>query len=159
LDGHEAAATRARTGAILAASYPGDAHDPATWATWARLMPHLLAADLAATDNPRLRSVACSASLYLVARGDAHASRDLANRLYPHWRQRLGADDPHTLRIATYLASALQNLGDYGAARDLDQDTLDRSRRLLGDDHRNTLTSATNLAIDLRALGEVRAAR
>ena len=51
----QAAATRACTEAILAASNPGDPADPATWPRWARLMPHLLAADLAATDNPALR--------------------------------------------------------------------------------------------------------
>ena len=49
----EAAATRARTEVILAANNPGEPTDPATWPRWARLMPHLLAADLAATDSPR----------------------------------------------------------------------------------------------------------
>ena len=42
------AATRERAEAILAASNPGDADNPASWPRWARLMPHLLAADLAA---------------------------------------------------------------------------------------------------------------
>ena len=57
----QAAATRERTEAILAASDPGDPDNPATWPRWARLMPHLLAADLAATDNPALRWMACNA--------------------------------------------------------------------------------------------------
>ena len=52
------AATRARTEAILAASDPGDPANPATWPQWARLMPHLLAADLAATSNDGLRWMA-----------------------------------------------------------------------------------------------------
>ena len=39
----QAAATRNRTEAILAASDPGDPDNPATWPRWARLMPHLLA--------------------------------------------------------------------------------------------------------------------
>ncbi len=43
----QAAATRARTEAILAASGPADTVDPATWPRWALLMPHMLAADLA----------------------------------------------------------------------------------------------------------------
>jgi hypothetical protein len=159
LTAEQAAATRERSEAILSASYPGSADDPATWPRWAWLMPHLLAADLAATTHPGLRRLACSACLYLVARGDARTSEGLANRVYPHWRQRLGADDPDTLRIATYLAWALQNLGNFAAARDLDQDTLDRYRGVLGDDHPDTLTSASNLAADLRGLGEVQAAR
>ena len=49
----QAAATRARAEAILAASDPGDPPNPVTWPRWAQLMPHLLAADLAATDSPR----------------------------------------------------------------------------------------------------------
>ena len=57
----QAAATRTRTEAILAASNPGDPANPATWPRWARLMPHLLAADLAATDSPALRQLACDA--------------------------------------------------------------------------------------------------
>ena len=40
----QAAATRARTEAILAASNPGDPTNPGTWPRWAQLMPHLLAA-------------------------------------------------------------------------------------------------------------------
>ena len=47
----QAAATRRRTEAILAASDPRDPANPVTWPRWARLMPHLIAADLTATDN------------------------------------------------------------------------------------------------------------
>ena len=57
----QAAATRERTEAILAASDPGDPDNPVTWPRWAVLMPHLLAADLAATGNPDLRWMACNA--------------------------------------------------------------------------------------------------
>jgi tetratricopeptide (TPR) repeat protein len=155
----QAAATRACAEAILAANHPGSARDAATWPEWAGLMPHLLASDLAATDNPGLRNLAAIACLYLVARGDASAGRDLGDRLCSSWRERLGADDRNTLRMATNLAWALWNLGEYAAARDLDQDTLDRCRRLLGEDHSETLNSATNLANDLVRLGELQAAR
>jgi len=51
----QAAAARGCTEAILAASDPGDPANPVTWPRWALLMPHLLAADLAATANPDLR--------------------------------------------------------------------------------------------------------
>jgi hypothetical protein len=158
LSAEEAIRARERTEAILAASDPGPPQDPATWPKWARLMPHLLATDLIATGNPRLRRLVCTASEYLVARGDARASHDLTSRLYPHWRQ-LNADDPGTLRIAVCLAWALHNLGDYAATRNLAQETLDRCRRVLGDDHPDALTSANILALVLRRLGEVQAAR
>jgi hypothetical protein len=154
-----ATATRARVEAILAASDPRHPDNPATWPTWARLMPHLLAADLATTANPSLRWMACGAAWYLQARGDARSSRVLADRLYRRWRERLGGDDPHTLSIANALAVILQVMGHYAAARELDEDSLAREQRLKGPDHPDALISASSLAVDLRALGEVQAAR
>ncbi len=156
----QAAATRKCTEAILAASNPRDADNPATWPRWARLMPHLLAADLAATDSPGLRQLACDACWYLLMmRGDTRTPYDLASDLRRQWRHRLGEDHEHVLTAAYFLAWALQDMGRHAEARDLDQDTLDRRRRVLGEDHPDTLVSANNLAIDLRALGDVQAAR
>ena len=48
----QAAATRERVEAILAASNPRDPSNPATWPRWAQLMPHLLVADLATSTDP-----------------------------------------------------------------------------------------------------------
>jgi len=154
-----AAVTRACSEAVLAAADPGDPPNPVSWPRWAQLMPHLLAADLAATGSPGLRWMACNACWYLLARGDTRTAYALAADLRQHWRDRLGDDDEHTLAAATYLGWALQAMGRYAEARDLHQDTLARRRRVLGEDHPNTLTSANNLAIDLRALGQHQAAR
>jgi transcriptional regulator with XRE-family HTH domain/tetratricopeptide (TPR) repeat protein len=155
----QATATRNRTEAILAASHPGDPGNPATWPRWARLIPHLLAADLAATGSPGLRQLACHGCWYLLSRGDTRAAFALTSDLRQQWRDRLGADHEHTLEIAHYLAWALHEMGRFAEARDLDQDTLDRRRRVLGQDHPGTLDSAQALATDLRRLGEVQAAR
>jgi Tetratricopeptide repeat len=154
-----AAATRRCTEAILAASDPGDPPNPETWARWAQLMPHVLAADLAATDNPALRELVRRVCWYLIERGDALTPRDLVSHLYQQWRDRLGEDHEHTLMAAHYLAWALLELGRYAESRDLNQGTLERRRRVMGDDHPDTLNSAHNLAVDLRQLGEVQAAR
>jgi Tetratricopeptide repeat/NB-ARC domain len=154
-----AAATRERSEAILAAADPGDAANPVSWPRWAQLMPHLLAADLAATGSPGLRLMACDACLYLMARGDTRTAYGLAADLRQHWRGRLGDDHENTLASAGYLGEALHAMGRYAEARDLDQDTLDRRRRVLGEDHPDTLNSAANLANDLRTLGEHQAAR
>jgi hypothetical protein len=154
LTGEQAAATRACTEAMLTAADPGDPTDPVSWARWAQLMPHLLAAGLAATDNPGLRSTACNACEYLMARGDTRAAHDLAAELLRHWRGRLGDDHENTRAVDNHLAWALRAMGRYAEARDLAQDTLDRRRRVLGEDHPSTLSSAGNLAADLRALGE-----
>jgi hypothetical protein len=77
----QAAATRKCTEAILAASNPRGPGDPATWPRWARLMPHVLAGDLTATDNPALNSLARNACYYPLAHGDTHAGHDLASDL------------------------------------------------------------------------------
>ena len=159
LTSEEAAAARARADAILAANNPRDAGNPASWPRWAVLMPHLLAADLAATGNSDLRWMACNACWYLLARGDTRASYDLARDLHQHWRARLGDDEEIVLAAAHQLGWALYAMGRYAEARDLNQDIMDRARRVLGEDDRNTLTYANQLANDLRALGEVQAAR
>jgi hypothetical protein len=154
----QAAATRTQTEAMLAAGNPGDPDNPATWPRWARLMPHLLAADLAATDSPGLRQLGCDACWYLLARGDIPTAYDLAINLRQQWRERLGDDQEHTLEIARYLGWALQAMGRWTEARDLDQDTLDRKRQVLGEDHPSTLVCANHLVNDLRLLGELNAA-
>jgi hypothetical protein len=159
LTAEQAAATRACTEAVLAAAGPGDPTDPVSWPRWAQLMPHLLAADLAVTASSGLRSAACNACGYLMARGDTRAAHDLAADLRRHWRGRLGDDHENTRAAANHLAWALRAMGRYPEARDLAQDTLARRRRVLGDDHPDTLESANNLANVLPYLGGYQAAR
>jgi len=155
----QAATIRKRAEAILAASRPGDPDYPATWPAWARLMPHLLAADLAATGSPGLRQLAYGGCCYLLVRGDTRAAFALSSNLHPRWRDRLGADHEHTLAVADYLGWALEEKGRWAQARDLVQDILDHRRRILGQDHPDTLTAAHNLASTLDGLGESQAAR
>ena len=159
LSGEQATITRACTEALLTAAAPEDAANPVTWPRWAQLMPHLLAADLAATSSRGLRWMACNGCLYLVARGDTRAAHDLATDLRQHWRNLLGDDHENTLAIVTYLALALRDMGHYAEARQLDEDTLARYRRVLGEDHPSTLALANNLATVLADLGEYQAAR
>jgi len=155
----QAAATRDYAEVLLAASHPGGMPNPVTWPLWARLTPHVLAADLAATDNHALRELASHTCWYLIERGDIRAAHDLANGLYQQWRERLGEDHEDTLAAAHHLAWALLEMGRYAESRNLNRDTLARRRRVLGQDHPETLYSAHNLAITLRKLGDVEAAR
>ncbi len=159
LTAEQAMATRTRAEAILAAGRPGDLTDPGTWPAWAGILPHLLDADLAATDNAALRDLACDAARYLLKRGDNRSSHNLASQLHLRWRDLLGPDDGHALSAARILAGAIRQMGGYHDARLLDEDTLARRRRAFGEDHPDTLRSANNLANDLRALGESAAAR
>ena len=159
LTSEQATDTRRRTEAILAASNPHDPANPVTWPRWTQLMPHLIAADLATTENPDLRQMACNACQYLLCRGDTRTGHDLANFLRQHWRDRLGDDDLNTLAVTDSVATAFRDMGRYAEARDLDQDTLARRRRVLGEDHPDTMAAASSLAVALLELGEVRAAR
>jgi hypothetical protein len=155
----QAADTRALAEAIVAASSPDDTVAPGTWPAWARLLPHLLALDPAASRSSALREVAFHAAWYLVARGDFRGGHDLADHLYRQWDQRLGPDDRQTLLAGHALGFALRQMGRSGDARQVTEDTLARRRRVLGEDHPATLASATGLATDLSALGEIQAAR
>jgi transcriptional regulator with XRE-family HTH domain/tetratricopeptide (TPR) repeat protein len=154
-----AAATRSCAEAILVAGNPGDPPNPVTWPRWAQLTPHVLAADLAGTDNPDLRELARYTCWYLIERGDDSTAFDLVKDLRHKWRDRFGEDHEHTLTAAHYLGWALLEMGRYTESRDLNQATLARRRRVLGEDHPDTLNSAHNLAITLRKLGDVQAAR
>jgi tetratricopeptide (TPR) repeat protein len=155
----QAAATRDRTEAILAASHPDDTDTPGTWPAWARLLPHLLALEPATTGNPGLRQLARDAARYLIKRGDASGGHDLASDLYQQWRNRLGPDDPDSLSAGYHLGHALRELGRYSEARQLSEDILARRRRVLGVDDPDTLVSANGLAVSMRELGEHQAAR
>jgi hypothetical protein len=152
------AAARADAAALLTAGHPGDAEYPSTWPGWARLMPHLLALDPAAS-APALSSLTVDAAWYLIRRGHVRGALDLAARLHQNLTARAGPDEPVTLDAAATLAAALRHSGNYGQARELDEDTLARRFRVLGQDHPKTLASASTVAAVLSALGEHQAAR
>jgi tetratricopeptide repeat protein/NB-ARC domain-containing protein len=148
-------ASRADAGKLLAANNPGSADDFNTWQRWAPLVPHLLAVDpVSPVHDENLRDLACGVSWYLLRRGETDRGYKLSLELYEGWRDRLGANDPDTLRAATRLAVALRTMGHFEQARALSADTLERRRRLWGDNDPDTLISAGNLAADMRRLGK-----
>jgi hypothetical protein len=154
----DAAAAELSAGQVLAASYPGDPSDLGTWPAWSRFLPHALSVNLADAASADLRDVGTQVGWYLFSRGDARSAHEVAQPLYQRWRDRLGADDPHTLSAASVLAVALRNMGRAAEARELDVDSHARYLRLHGADHPDTLGAAGNLAADLRRLGEYQAA-
>jgi hypothetical protein len=62
LPADSAAAYRAYAEALLVEADPGDGWDPARWLGWARILPHLLAADPATSLSSDLRELACRAA-------------------------------------------------------------------------------------------------
>jgi hypothetical protein len=155
----DAATFRGLAETVVVASDPGDRSLPSNWTAWARVLPHVLALDPAASDSTQLRDLGAGAAWYLARRGDAPAACDLAGHLYECWRNRLGPDSEYTLWAASGMAEALRGMGRYAQARDLDEASLSRRRQLRGDDDLNTLRCANNLAVDLQGLGEYGAAR
>jgi hypothetical protein len=156
-----AAATliRRHTQAVLAVQGPPDPDDPALWPRWARLLPHLIAVDPAASVDRDLHRLAGRACRYLLVRGETDAGHRLAAGLYQSWGDRLGQNDPSTLMAAHYLGHAYYDRGDYRRAREIHEQAFTRIRQVLGEDHHDTMHLANNLAIDLRMLGLVEQAR
>lgn len=159
LSAQKAAAVTAQAAAILAANHPGDTRDPATWASWARLLSHLLALQPADSTDPELRSLAVDAIWYLSRRGDAGGAYTLAWQLHRSWQDQFGPHDPHVLLASGALAESLRGLKRYPEARELNEANFKLLRAALGPDHPETLASAHDLAVDLRRIGNLEASR
>ncbi|SCF23401.1 Tetratricopeptide repeat-containing protein [Micromonospora matsumotoense] len=154
-----AAELRARIEAALGTVDPGNPRDTATWPQWSMILPHLLAADPAHTDNAELRLRTRDAIVYLLCRGDSRPAQQLADNLYQAWKERHGPDDLDTLRAATELVWAYRDLGQFDRLRPLIDDTLTRQINILGHDHPDTLRTASDLAVVHSELGNYQRAR
>ncbi|MEU4569567.1 FxSxx-COOH system tetratricopeptide repeat protein [Micromonospora sp. NPDC023956] len=150
---------RARIANVLGTAEPGDPRDPTAWPGWVRLLPHLLAADPAASDNTGVRDLACRAIIFMMARGNTRSAQRLAEHLYGQWKNSLGPDHPHTLKAVTELVWAYRDLGEMDRLRPLIEDTLARQESTLGKDHPDTLRSASYLGVVLSGEDEFEAAR
>ncbi|MEU3464295.1 FxSxx-COOH system tetratricopeptide repeat protein [Streptomyces sp. NPDC006733] len=159
LTADEAERARSMIDDVLVAADPGDPAHPASWTSWARLLPHLLAVDPAGSANPALRALACNATWYLLTRAVTEPGLAMATALYERWLSEDGPDDYYTMWAANSVARAWYDLGEVRRALALHEDTYLRRRRLLGPDDQQTLISANNVARDLRAAGEAERAR
>jgi hypothetical protein len=152
-------ATAEQVVALLAATAPSDPEDPAGWAAYAHLAPHVLATAPMGDSSPAGRHLVLNTVRYLLARGDVHGSRSMGQHGLDRWRAILGADHPDALAGAITLTIALFGLSEAEAGRALGEDTLQRCRWLLGPDHPTTLEAATALTLALVQLGEAGQAR
>jgi hypothetical protein len=146
-------ATAERVVALLAAACPGDPEDPASWARYAALVPHVLATALLADHDPAGRRLVLDTARYLLARGDSSGSLAVGEQLLDRWRSILGPDHPDTLTAGSRLTLDLVQLGEAEPARALGEDTLRRCRRVLGPDHATTLEAAAALVQALSLAG------
>jgi hypothetical protein len=139
---------------LLVASAPEESNDPRNWPRWTVLLPHIIAADPATSENAGLHHSASRALWYLIVRGDARTALPLAENFYEIWAGRYGPDDDSVLSMALTLAGIHTELGNHQQAHDLDLDAYNRYRRLYGDDHPGTLTAVNSLNVDLQELNE-----
>jgi tetratricopeptide (TPR) repeat protein len=151
--------TRECADVILANACPRDSRDTVSWNQWDRLMPHLLATDLARTDSSALRSAAVELAWYLLERAELARGQELAEFLLDQWRTILGPDNPQTLAAAHAAASAFRRQGRYTEIQPLIKEVFDRRCCVFGLDHLDTLNSADHLASNLRDLGDLEGAR
>ncbi len=130
--------------ALLAAAYPGDPHEPANWAAYGRLAPHILATSPLGDAHRNSRYLLLRTITYLSNAGDARAARALAHELHERWQRVLGPDHLDTLTAAASLAATLIYLGKHEQANVVGEDALRRARRVLGPDHLVTLRLASS---------------
>ncbi|GIF02296.1 FxSxx-COOH system tetratricopeptide repeat protein [Paractinoplanes rishiriensis] len=139
---------------IAAAAVPADdVGNPASWPSWAALLPHLLALD-PANAGPELRSAGLQAVLHLGRRGQFQVVSDILQIWHEAWLNRLGPEHRDVLAAAHHLTAHLRELGEYQRARTLGEETLAVSRLSLGDDHPIPLGQTSELGIILYEMGE-----
>jgi tetratricopeptide (TPR) repeat protein len=155
----QALAASSQAAGILIANHPGETRNPENWASWAAVLPHLLALHPEGSPDPELLSLAVDMIWYLSRRGDIHGAYGLAWQMHQSWQERLGNSNPHVLLATGALAQSLRDMKRYTEARDLDEANLAMLRAAMGPDHPETLASAHDLAVDLRRLGNLEVSR
>jgi hypothetical protein len=101
-----------RAVALLAAASPGDPENPVSWAGYAQLAPHVLAAVSLVDSSPSGRQLVLCTAHYLQARGDRLATRAVCEQVLERWRVVLGPDHPDTLTAASRFSLALYQLSE-----------------------------------------------
>ncbi|WP_191838090.1 FxSxx-COOH system tetratricopeptide repeat protein [Catellatospora chokoriensis] len=144
---------------VLALANPGTPDRSDTWSRHAQLAPHIEDAGLVASEDPHVRQVVIDQIRYRFAIGDSTFSRQLAQRTFDVWRDKLGSDDVMTLRARFHLSNALRALGEYERARTESHETYQLLESTLGPDHTYCLQVSNSLGADLRFLGDFAAAR
>ena len=126
--------------ALLVAASPGDPEDPLSWAGYAQLAPHVLAAGPLVDASADGRQLVLDTAHYLGVHGDSAGSQAVCEQVLERWRASLGPDHPNTLTAASRSSRALYMLGQTGPACALGEETLQRCRRTVGPNHPTTLS-------------------
>jgi tetratricopeptide (TPR) repeat protein len=139
---------------LLAANDPDDPHNAHHWGRYAELFPHVIASGAVESDDAWTRGLIVNEVRYLYRWGDYDAGRELAQRAYDTWRERLGKDNAQTLEVARWLGFVLFSMGRYAEAAELNARVLETYQAAFGADHEDTLDALGNVAIDRRVQGD-----
>jgi MinD-like ATPase involved in chromosome partitioning or flagellar assembly len=143
---------------VLAGTRPrmGDTDDPANWALFDMIWPHLGPSQANNCSDESTRQLLIDRVRYLWKRGEYDAALSFGRLLEEQWTAQFGAADMQTLYLRFQMANALRSQGRYSEARKLDSEVLGIQQKLLTDSHPYTLQTAGSLAGDLRGLGRFR---
>ena len=148
-----------RTAGLLADALPGDPYDPASWATYRRLAPHVFALGAFTDHLPQARRMLLDTTVYLAGSAPPRWTGHLARRVLERWRAALGDDHPDTLAMGTFVVqSSIWSCDPHGAC-DLGSRSLPIARRVLGEDDPLTLRLAGYLAVATTWVADVPTAR
>jgi hypothetical protein len=152
---------------LLAAKPRREVDNPATWARYRLLWPHLGPADVVSSADNQVRTLLIDRLRYIYVLADFNRGITEANAVARRWEGMLaGLSDPavarvlhsQLLQVRFNLANTLRALSRFEEARAMDEEVLAEQVVLLGADHPHALATAGSLAADLRALGSYPAA-
>jgi hypothetical protein len=138
---------------LIEAALPDDPRQPATWPTFAALLPHAQAA-LPADSGAMTRLAS-----YLGYSGGHAAAREFYQTLLEERDRMLGPEHPGTLLARANLAHWTGRAGDAAGARDQSATLLTICERVLGPEHPDSLATRANLAHWTGQAGDAAGAR
>ena len=146
---------RQATAALVEAAIPGDPQLPATWPTYAALVPHARAVlDLTSGGLWQIARYLGFSGSYLAARD---LSRQIANAYAED--EAYGPEHPKTLAACRDLVGWTGRAGDAAEARDQFAALLPIIERVLGPEHPDTLVTRHELAVWTGEAGDPAGAR
>lgn len=158
---HDIAQARDAAVTCLNTALPATVDDPARFAAWRVLIPHIDA--LAEHSSPNTDTLLTA---YVICRAGAFLQHQWLNPLAtPHleraergFTRMLGDEHPNTLAARHYLARAYQDTGDLSGAIQLYRRILDDYEQIWGPDHPETLNLHRSLAQAYATAGDLRSA-
>lgn len=139
---------------LLAASDPNDPDNPALWATYGDLYPHLLASRADESADRRVRQLLVNEVRYLWEWGDHEVGRDLARDVHAAWAASFGEEDTYSVQIALWYGWLLLVTGRNDEAAEVNQDAYEVAVRVHGEDSELAIQLMGNVVSSLRNRGD-----